>query len=141
MIVITDRENEGFRVLATARRTSTISDLDALGIVTLALDVDKPESIAALKEEVVKITNGRLDMLVNNAGRNYTVPAMDVDFAEVEQTFKTNVFGVMRMCQTFAPLLIEAKGTIVQLGSIAGTMPYVFGSACESRISPRSGDI
>jgi 1-acylglycerone phosphate reductase len=35
----------------------------------------------------------------------------------------------MRMCQTFAPLLIAAKGTIVQIGSIAGVMPYVFGSA------------
>ena len=33
------------------------------------------------------------------------------------------------MCQTFAPLLIAAKGTIVQIGSIAGVMPYVFGSA------------
>jgi len=35
---------------------------------------------------------------------------------------------VMRMCQEFAPLLIEAKGTIVQIGSLAGVMPYVFGS-------------
>jgi 1-acylglycerone phosphate reductase len=32
------------------------------------------------------------------------------------------------MCQTFAPLLIQAKGTIVQIGSLAGVMPYVFGS-------------
>jgi 1-acylglycerone phosphate reductase len=33
------------------------------------------------------------------------------------------------MCQAFAPLLIAAKGTIVQIGSIAAVMPYVFGSA------------
>jgi len=33
------------------------------------------------------------------------------------------------MCKEFSPLLIAAKGTIVQLGSIAGIMPYVFGSA------------
>jgi 1-acylglycerone phosphate reductase len=33
------------------------------------------------------------------------------------------------MCQTFAPLLIAAKGTIVQIGSVAGIMPYVFGAA------------
>lgn len=48
---------------------------------------------------------------------------------EVHATFDTNVYGVMRMCQAFAPLLIEAKGTIVQIGSLAGVMPYVFGSA------------
>lgn len=35
----------------------------------------------------------------------------------------------MRMCKEFTPLLIAAKGTIVQLGSLAGIMPYVFGSA------------
>jgi hypothetical protein len=70
-----------------------------------------------------------LDYLVNNAGRNYTVPATDVDFDEVQQTFEVNVFSVMRMCQTFVPELIKAKGTIVQIGSVSGVIPYVFGSA------------
>jgi 1-acylglycerone phosphate reductase len=60
--------------------------------------------------------------LVNNAGRNYTVPALDVDFDEVRATFEVNLFAVMRMCQEFAPLLIEAQGTIVQIGSVAGVM-------------------
>jgi 1-acylglycerone phosphate reductase len=112
----------GLRVLATARRKETISDLSARGITTLAVDVDIPESIAQLKNDVLRITDGKLDYLVNNAGRNYTVPALDVDFEEVEQTFRTNVFSVMRMCKEFAPLLIEAKGTIVQIGSLAGVM-------------------
>lgn len=119
----------GYHVLATARKTNSIADLASKGITTLALEVDKPESIAALKEKVAKITNGKLDYLVNNAGRNYTVPATEYDFDEVELTFQTNVFGVMRMCKAFTPLLIAAKGTIVQLGSLAGLMPYVFGSA------------
>jgi 1-acylglycerone phosphate reductase len=48
---------------------------------------------------------------------------------EVEACFRTNVYGVMRMCKAFAPLVIAAKGTIVQIGSLAGVMPYVFGSA------------
>lgn len=34
----------------------------------------------------------------------------------------------MRMCQAFSPSLIRSKGTIVQIGSLAGVMPYVFGS-------------
>lgn len=69
-----------------------------------------------------------MDILVNNAGRSYTVPALDVDFEEVQQTFEVNLFAVMRIVQTFAPLLIEAKGKIVQIGSIAGVMPFVFGA-------------
>jgi 1-acylglycerone phosphate reductase len=60
-----------------------------------------------------KLTGGPLDMFVKNAGRTYTLPALDVDFEEVQQTFDINVFSVMRMCSAFAPLLIEAKGGIV----------------------------
>ncbi|KAI9719805.1 MAG: hypothetical protein M1812_003294 [Candelaria pacifica] len=59
---------------------------------------------------------------------DYTVPALDIEFDEVQQTFETNVFAVMRICQAFSPLLIKSKGTIVQIGSLAGVMPYVFGS-------------
>ena len=59
---------------------------------------------------------------------NSQVPALDVDIDEIRETFETNLFAVMRMCQAFAPLLIEAKGTIVQIGSLAGVMPYAFGS-------------
>ena len=79
-----------------------------------------PNSINALKEEVHSRTNGRLDILVNNAGRNYTVPGLEVELEEIKITFEANLFGVMLMCQAFAPMLIEAKGTIVQIGSLAG---------------------
>ncbi|OCL14686.1 NAD(P)-binding protein [Glonium stellatum] len=120
--------SKGLRVLATARKAETISDLIPQGIETLSLEVDKPESVRTVKKQVEELTGGQLDILVNNAGRNYTVPALDVDFDEVRATFEVNVFAVMRMCQEFAPLLIEARGTIVQIGSLAGIMPYVFGS-------------
>lgn len=117
--------SHGLRVFATARQTSAITDLAELGIETLSLEVTKPDSIAAVKETIASRTGGKLDFLVNNAGRNYTVPALDIDFDEVQSTFEVNVFAVMRMCQALAPLIIEAKGTIVQIGSLAGVMPYV----------------
>jgi len=122
-------QSRGLQVLATARTKDKISDLGARGITTLAVDVDSASSVSQLLTDVTRITGGKLDYLVNNAGRNYTVPALDVDLDEVESTFRTNVFAVMRMCKAFGPLLIEAKGTIVQIGSLAGVMPYVFGSA------------
>lgn len=120
--------SKGLRVFATARKTSSISDLEAQGIETLPLEVTDIDSIKSLKDEIASRTSGKLDILVNNAGRNYTVPALDVEIDEARATFEANVFAVMRMCQTFAPLLIESKGTIVQIGSLAGIMPYVFGS-------------
>lgn len=117
--------SHGFRVFATARQTSSISDLADIGIETFSLEVTDQKSIDALKEEIKSRNGGKLDYLVNNAGRNYTVPALDADFDEVTLTFNVNVVAVMRMCKSFAPLLIEAKGTIVQIGSLAGIMPYV----------------
>ncbi|KAF2719170.1 NAD(P)-binding protein [Polychaeton citri CBS 116435] len=121
-------KSKGLRVFATARNTESIADLAALGIETFALEATSSESIRKLKQDISAATHGSLDILVNNAGRNYTVPALDVERAEIELTFQTNVFAVMGMCQAFAPLLIEAKGTVVQIGSLAGVMPYVFGS-------------
>ncbi|OQE38963.1 hypothetical protein PENCOP_c007G01379 [Penicillium coprophilum] len=120
---------KGLRVLATARDAATISDLADLGIETLSLTVDDPENVKACFADVEqRLGDKGLDYLVNNAGRNYTVPAMEVELSEVRQTFETNFFAVITMCQTFLPLLIKAKGTIVQIGSIAGIIPYVFGS-------------
>lgn len=120
--------SKGFRVFATARKTTTIQDLATLGIETLSLEATSQESIQSLLHEVQTRTSGRLDILVNNAGRNYTVPATDVELPEIRATFETNVFAVMMLCQAFAPLLIETQGTIVQIGSLAAIMPYVFGS-------------
>lgn len=57
--------------------------------------------------------------------KDYTVPALDVDMDEVRRTFETNIIGVIHMCKVFTPLIIEAKGTIVQIGSVAGVR-YVF---------------
>ena len=75
---------------------------------------------------------------MNNAGRNYTVPCLDLDISEVQATFDANVFGVMRVTQAFMPLLIKAAEAkrqgaedprVVMIGSLAGVMPYVFGGA------------
>lgn len=49
---------------------------------------------------------------------------MDVDIDEARFTFETNFFAVIRICQTFLPLLMKSKGTIVQIGSVAGVSDF-----------------
>lgn len=56
------------------------------------------------------------------------MPALDIELSEAHKVFNINVFAVMRLCQVFAPQLIRAQGTIVMIGSLAGVIPYVFGS-------------
>lgn len=59
----------------------------------------------------------------------YSVPATDIDMDEVKAMFDVNVFAVMSMIQSFTKLLIASgDARIVNIGSIAGVMPYPFGS-------------
>ena len=102
--------------------------MESIGIVSLPLEVTSADSIEESKRIVAEKTGGSLDYLVNNAGRNYSMPALDVDFEEVRSVFDTNVVSVMRISKAFSPLLIQAKGTIINIGSVAALIPYVFGS-------------
>ncbi|SPQ25394.1 daf7cdd5-8c52-4816-9ae7-08bb30878e59 [Thermothielavioides terrestris] len=125
---------KGLHVIATARNPAVLSDMAAMGMTALPLDVTETESIKACHDEVAKLTGGKLDILVNNAGRTHTHPATDIDLDDVRETFETNVFGVMAMCKAFADQLIAARGLIVNIASLAAITPYVFGSVyCASK--------
>ena len=53
--------------------------------------------------------------------------AIDTDVNEVQKMFDVNVFGPMRMVHNFHSLLIKAQGTIVNVGSVGGIVPYMYG--------------
>ncbi|KAK4169716.1 hypothetical protein QBC43DRAFT_306572 [Cladorrhinum sp. PSN259] len=126
--------SKGVHVIATARNPAVLSEMAAVGMTTLALDVTNAESIKTCHDQVASITGGRLDILVNNAGRTHTHPATDIDIDDVRETFETNVFGVMAMCAAFSDLLINAKGLIINIASLAAITPYIFGSVyCASK--------
>ncbi|KAG5744117.1 hypothetical protein H9Q72_004977 [Fusarium xylarioides] len=123
---------KGYRVFATARSTKSLAGLQEKGIELLTLDVTKPESISALKDEIVKRTGGKLDILFNNAGMMYEAPAIEADRDQVQNMFNTNVFGLFDMVQAFTPLLLasvpdsKATPTIINTASIVARVPYYF---------------
>jgi 1-acylglycerone phosphate reductase len=127
LLSIIVNRHPGFHVLATVRDPTKYTSPHP-NITYLALELTSDASIASLHTRVNEICNGHLAILYNNAGRNYTVPALDIDAVETHATFEANLYSVMKLCQAFAPELIAAKGTIVMTGSLAGIMPYVFGS-------------
>ena len=61
---------------------------------------------------------------------------IDTDVNEVQKMFSVNVFGPMRMVHDFHPLLIKAQGTIVNIGSVGGIVPYIYG--CTVYLSPQN---
>lgn len=58
--------------------------------------------------------------------------AIDTDVTAVQHMFDVNLFGPMRMVHHFHDMLIKSSGTIVNIGSVGGIVPYVYG--CESSI-------
>lgn len=114
-------------MLATVRNPAKYASPHP-NITYVALELTSLDSIRQLRALVTEITHSKLHILYNNAGRNYVVPALDYEEDELHELFQANVFSVMRMCKEFTPLLIEAKGTIVQTGSVAALMPYVWGA-------------
>ncbi|KAH2428494.1 hypothetical protein KXW35_002119 [Aspergillus fumigatus] len=103
----------GHHVFATARSPAKIpSPLTTLSNVTLLqLDVTSPASVAAAVQAVQDHGHG-LDVLVNNAGAGYTVPLLDADLEHAKRVYETNVWGVVRMIQGFADLLVARRGRI-----------------------------
>ncbi|KAL3430311.1 hypothetical protein BDV09DRAFT_202304 [Aspergillus tetrazonus] len=120
---------KGVTVLATARRTESLSDLTSQydNIEALSLELGKPGSIEKLRDAVLERTGGHLDFLVNNAGTHYASTAVDLEIDEVAKLFEVNVFAVMRLCQIFVPLLRRAyRARIVQIGSVTRNVPAVW---------------
>jgi len=118
----------GLIVFATARTVSKMAGLEKLsGIHLLALDVTDEASIAAAVEAVKAQTGGKLDYLVNNSGQGYFMPALDSNIEQGKKMFEVNFWGVLRVVQAFAPLLFEAKGTVVNNSSAAAVahVPYM----------------
>lgn len=120
-------QKRGLHVFATARSLSKMSHLADLPKVTLlSLDVTSFSSITEAVHAVATQTGGTLDYLVNNAGVNYISPTLDVDIGKAKAMFDVNFWGVLSCIKAFAPLLIAAKGTVINIGSILSllNLPY-----------------
>ena len=113
----------GERVAVTARNPDQIQDLVAgykdTGLA-LALDVTKPEQIAAAVAGAEKFF-GRIDVLVNNAGYGYLASVEEGEEEEVRSMFETNFFGLAALTKAVLPgMRARRTGHIVNISSIGG---------------------
>jgi NAD(P)-dependent dehydrogenase (short-subunit alcohol dehydrogenase family) len=110
---------QGWNVIATMRtvRKDLLPQSERLRV--LALDVTKPESIAAAVE-----ASGSIDVLVNNAGIGLFGAFEATPIATVREVFETNTFGVMAMTQAVLPhFRARRKGVVVNVTSSATLAP------------------
>lgn len=115
--------DKGFHVFATVRNPATASFPGDDRIEILPLDVTSQESVNACVSTIKEKTGDRcLDILVNNAGVGFIMPLLDTSIDESKKLFDVNVWGMLAVTQAFAPLLIEAKGTVLNISSLAGAV-------------------
>jgi NAD(P)-dependent dehydrogenase (short-subunit alcohol dehydrogenase family) len=133
----------GQHVFAGVRKTADAESLraEASGELTsLLLDVTDPEQINQARELVAGHVGGAgLSGLVDNAGIGMAWPLELVPLDAVRQQFEVNVFGQLAVVQAFLPLLRQARGRVVVIGSIGDrlTMPFA-GVLCASKAAVAS---
>ena len=110
----------GYTVFAGARRQDRMLCLEREGAVLLSLDLTDDTSIVRAVEQI-RSTQGRIDVLINNAGYGSYGSVEDVPMEEARRQFEVNVFGLARLAQLLTPMMRQqGSGKIVNVTSIGG---------------------
>jgi NAD(P)-dependent dehydrogenase (short-subunit alcohol dehydrogenase family) len=114
----------GADVVASARRpaevAATADEIEAAGRKTLRLtsDVTSRPTLEALRDATLAAF-GKVDILVNSAGKTKRLPAMDYDEETWNDILDTNLNGTLRGCQVFGkPMLERRYGRIINIASL-----------------------
>ena len=110
----------GYLVYGLARRVDRMEGLNRMGVRTLAVDITDESATAAAIEQIVT-EQGRVDLLVNNAGYGSYGALEDVPLSEARYQFEVNVFGLARLIQLVLPhMRRQGSGRIINISSIGG---------------------
>ncbi len=116
----------GYKVYGTSRRGAQAGQRS---FEMLPIDVTSDESVDAAVREVMRL-DGRIDVLVNNAG--FGVAPAGAEESSIEQArsiFDTNFFGIVRMTRAVVPhMRHQGGGRIINIGSVLGFLPMPYGA-------------
>jgi len=117
----------GHRVYAAARRVEQMEPLKSDGVIPMRMDVtDEAEAEGCVRTILER--EGRLDVLINNAGYGYFGAVETVPLDEARRQMEVNVFGLARLCRLVLPAMREqGSGRIVNISSVAGKSVLYFG--------------
>lgn len=119
--------SRGDSVIATARNPQAV--LDALPdggdrLLAVGLDVSAPEQVSAAVDAAIE-RFGRIDVLVNNAGRGLVGAVEETSDSEARAIFDVNVFGMLAVTRAVLPHMRAARsGLVVNLSSVGGFVAW-----------------
>jgi NAD(P)-dependent dehydrogenase (short-subunit alcohol dehydrogenase family) len=131
---------QGFRVFAGVRKQA---DAEAIlgrknpQLQPLILDVTQSDKISdAVQTLQASLGGSGLSGLVNNAGISYDQPLECVPIASVRHQMEVNVIGTLAVTQAFLPMVRQARGRIVTIGSLSGRLANpISGPYCMSKFA------
>ena len=126
-------------VVATARRVTALDDLAAAHhgqVDVLPLDVTDTAAIDATVQDVID-RHGRIDVLVNNAGRTHVGAAEETTDAELRDLFEVHLFGPVALTRAVLPHMRSRRsGSIVQISSMGGQLSFAgFGAYSSTKFA------
>src|SRR6478735_12707611 len=120
-------QEAGFTTYAVARRVDRMAALADAGVHTFAMDVTDDASMVAGINRIV-VDQGRIDVLVNNAGYGSYGAVEDVPLDEARRQFEVNLFGLARLVQLVTPhMRAQGSGRIINVSSMGGRFAAPFG--------------
>lgn len=118
---------QGHRVYAAARRLELMEPLKSLGVQVIRMDVTDEESMQEGVRTVIQ-SEGRIDVLVNNAGYGFFGAIETVPMEDARRQLEVNVFSLARLTQLVLPhMRKQGSGRIINTSSIAGKMVFYMG--------------
>jgi serine 3-dehydrogenase len=120
----------GWNVIGTGRRAERLRELQQeLGDAFLPLEIDMRDREAVESLAQLSPPWGEIDVLLNNAGlAPPTDPLPETDWERIEGVIETNITGLVALTRVLLPKLVERKGQIINLSSVAATYPYKGGA-------------
>ena len=118
---------DGNIVYGAARRVEKMDDLKQLGVKILAMDVTDEASMLAGVKTIIK-AEGRIDVLINNAGFGSYGAIEDVPISDARYQLEVNVFGAARLTQLVLPHMRQQhSGKIINISSVGGKFAAALG--------------
>ena len=117
-----------YKVYGAARRVEKMASLSVLGITPIEMDVTDEISINQAVQKIID-QEGRIDVLINNAGYGSYGAIENVTLEEAKRQFDTNLFGVARLVQLVMPYMREQHaGKIINISSMSGRVTTYMGA-------------
>ena len=111
---------EGHTVYGAARRKEKMQDLVSAGGKTVAMDLTDQGQVHAEVQKIID-AEGRVDVLVNNAGYAVYGPVEEISYEQAKRQFEVNLFGLAEITKAVLPTMREQKsGKIINVSSVGG---------------------